>query len=423
MVNQSYFLKNVERSFRLGNESKAIGLTNETDFWNGQDIKVDNQQLINFGTCGYLGLETDRRLIEKSMDYASRFGTQFSVSRAYLKSNLLDELETRLSKIFNNKKVFVFSSTTLAHMSVLPVLISDKDLIILDKQVHFSVQTGTGLLASKKVATRMVKHNDMEKLEQYILHYKDRYDKIWYMVDGVYSMFGDVAPMRDINALMQKYEQLHVYVDDAHGMAWCGSNGSGAIFDDIAVPERVVLSSTLAKGFGATGGFVVFPTEEFYNKVWQFGGPLSYSHPLAPAILGASVAAGDILLSPEIEVLQQDLKDKIDYCNDLLESTNLPILSNPNTPINFIGVGELETGCQLNKKMIDDGFYVNLALFPTVPTNNTGMRFTITRHVDKQQIYNFVEALGYHYEQTLREQNTCVEEVSKAFNLKVPEMA
>jgi len=401
----------------MGNESKAIGLVNETDFWNGQDIKVDNQRLINFGTCGYLGLETDRRLIEKSMDYASRYGTQFSVSRAYLKSSLLGDLEDRLSKIFNNQKVFVFSSTTLAHMSVLPVLIDAKDLIILDKQVHFSVQTGTHLLTPQKVAMRMVKHNDMDKLEQYILHYKDRYEKIWYMVDGVYSMFGDKAPIQEVNTLMQKYEQLHLYVDDAHGMAWCGNNGSGAIFDEIAVSERVVLSSTLAKGYGATGGFVVFPTEEFYNKVWEFGGPLSYSHPLAPAILGASIAAGNILLSPEIKVLQQDLMDKIEYCSELLKDANLPILSNPNTPINFIGVGELETGCRLNKKMIDVGFYVNLALFPTVPTNNTGMRFTITRHVNKRQIYTFVEALKYHYEQTLREQNTCVEEVSEAFNL------
>jgi len=237
------------------------------------------------------------------------------------------------------------------------------------------------------------------------------------MVDGVYSMFGDFPPIDKLNALMSKYEQLHLYVDDAHGMAWAGKKGAGTIFNQIKHADRLVLATTMAKGFGSVGGIVVFPDEDMYTKVKKFGGPLSYSHPIPPAIVGAGMAATDILLSEEINTIQNELANRISYCNQLLGNSGLPILSHPDSPIKFIGIGNLETGFKLNKKVLDEGYFVNMALFPTVAINNTGMRFTITRHVTINQIYDFVEVLKFHYFKTLQEANTEIRTVQKFFKL------
>jgi len=416
-IHYTKLLKSISDVYDSGKKAKVICLENTTKTWNGQQLQIDDKEMVNFGTCGYLGLETDRRLIERSMEYTNKFGTQFSVSRSFLISDIVTNLEHQLSKVFDNSEVFVFSSTSLAHGSVLPIIIHHKDAIVLDKQVHFSVNSGTQLIPSKDVPRLMVKHNNMNMLEGCIKRLKDKHEKIWYLVDGVYSMFGDFPPIRELNELMSKYEQLHLYVDDAHGMAWAGKNGSGTIFDKIIHRDRLVLSTTMAKGFGSIGGIVVFPDKKLYSKVQKFGGPLSYSHPLPPAVVGAGMAVTDILLSPEIYKIQEELADRINYCNHLLEQTDLPIMSHPRSPIKFVGVGELDTGFKVHRKILDNGFYINVALFPAVPINNTGLRFTITRHVNKEHIKQFVQTVQHHYHETLQEESIELRSVRKAFKL------
>jgi len=222
-VHYTKLLNTIANVIDSGSNAKVIHLENRADNWNGREMTVNQEKLINFGTCGYLGLETDRRLIDRSKEYLDKFGTQFSVSRSYIISSLVTDLEDHLSQVFDGQKLFVFSSTSLAHVSVLPIIIGIEDAIIFDKQVHFSVQNGAHLAKSNH-APVMIKHNNMKMLERTIERLKDQRQKIWYMVDGVYSMFGDFPPVDELNALMSKYEQLHLYVDDAHGMAWAGKN-------------------------------------------------------------------------------------------------------------------------------------------------------------------------------------------------------
>ncbi len=415
-IHYTKLLNTISNVYDAGKTAEVICLENRTENWNGQELNINQKELINFGTCGYLGLETDRRLIDRAMEYTDKFGTQFSVSRSFLISSLVTDLEDHLSEVFDGQKLFVFSSTSLAHISVLPIIIGSEDAIIFDKQVHFSVQNGANLAKSHHSPV-MIKHNNMIMLERTIERLKDSHQKIWYMVDGVYSMFGDFPPVDELNALMSKYEQLHLYVDDAHGMAWAGKKGAGTIFNQIKHADRLVLATTMAKGFGSVGGIVVFPDEEMYTKVKKFGGPLSYSHPIPPAIVGAGMAVTDILLSDEITTIQNELANRISYCNQLLANSGLPILSHPDSPIKFIGIGDLETGFKLNKKVLDEGYFVNMALFPTVSLNNTGMRFTITRHVSLNQIYDFVEVLKFHYFKTLQEAGMEIRTVQKFFKL------
>lgn len=386
----------------------------------GRFIQIKDKTLLNFGTCAYLGLDTHPKVVETAIEYVRKFGVQMPISRAYASSQITESLEEKLSKIYN-KPVIVFPSTSAAHISVVPTLVGSDDVVLLDQQVHISVQTAVQLLRQKGTHIDMIRHSNLEMLEYRINELKDKHHHIWYMVDGVYSMYGDAAPLKEIIALLDKYPQLYLYIDDAHGMSWEGKNGGGFVFGEVPIHEKMMLMSTLGKGFGAIGGIAIFPNKETHWKVRVWGGPLTYSHPHSPAILGAAHASADIHLSDEIIVLQKDIQSKIKYCHTLLMEKNLPILSDPRIPIKFIGAGQPKTGYNLIKGVIDDGFFVNIGIFPGVPIKNTGMRFTISTNVEYTDIEKMVDSIEYNYYKALEKDQISDNEVRKAFRLPINE--
>lgn len=416
-INHHNFIDTINDMLIEAKKRGVIQLQYNSDSWAGNSMLVEKSEMLNFGTCGYLGLEIHPRIAERAIEYTKAFGTQFSVSRAYLTSKSNFILEDLLSEIFGGNKVISFTSTTIAHTAVLPIVLDHDDLIILDQQCHVSIQTAAQLMRAKGVSIEMIRHNNIEMLESKIKSLGDKYNKIWYMIDGVYSMYGDVAPIDEINVLMNKYPQLHLYVDDAHGMSWHGKNGCGRIYKETMENGRTIYVSTLAKAFGTMGGIVVFPNNYWYDKVIMHGGPLAYSHPIPPPMMGASIASAEIHLSEEIYDLQYKLKQRLDYANELLAQTNIPIMSYPDTPIYFVGTGQPVVGYNLNKRILDEGFYVNIGMFPAVPVKNTGLRFTITNHHSKRDIKAFIDAIIYHYPKALEQESKQMNDVRRAFGL------
>ena len=391
-------------------------LVNEDEIYSGRTIKVKKQELINLGMCEYLGLGLDERLKKGAIEYIEKYGLQFVVSRGYVTSKINIELEQTLSSIFHGN-VIVASSTSLGHIGVIPSIIRDEDAIILDHQVHASIQHAVQMIKPRGVTVEMIRHSNLEMLELKICELKDRHSKIWYMIDGVYSMFGDFAPIKEIETLLNKYEQFYLYVDDAHGMSWTGKHGSGYVLSQISLHPQMVLSTTLGKGFGVGGGIFVFPEGEIFNKFKNFGGALFFSAPLIPPAIGAALASAKIHLTDEIYSMQKDLADKIKYCNELLSKTQLPLFSSNQSPIFFIGMGMPGVGYNMVKRLMNEGFFINLAVFPGVPVKNTGLRFTISRYLKKDDIKNLINAIEYHYPLALKEENSTQNEVRKAFKL------
>ncbi len=166
------------------------------------------------------------------------------------------------------------------------------------------------------------------------------------------------------------------------------------------------------------GGLAIFPDEKTKHKVSIFGGPLGYSHPLSPALIGSAIASAKIMLSDEIKVMQNELRERMDYCNTLLSKTELIVVSNPLTPINCVGMGQPKVAYNMIKRLLNDGFFVNAALFPAVPIKKTGIRFTITRHIHKEDIKALVEAMEYHYPLVLEEEGITANHVKEAFEIK-----
>lgn len=398
-------------------KKKVMHLSSQEDEFNGEFLKINNKELINFGTCGYLGLEKHPHILAKSRDLLDRYGSHFSISRTYVKASYQDELENLISKIFDNHPVITFTSTSVAHQSVVGTIIQPSDLIILDQQVHYSVQYPCQFAKLQGTMVKMIRHNNMEMLEEFIKRGYNQYDKIWFMADGVYSMYGDLPHKKELLYLLEKYPKLHLYFDDAHGVGWTGTNGCGSVFEHFKHSKRVILMSTLAKGFGCIGGVAVFNDAEMHRRVNIYGGILAYTHPLSPANVGAAIGSAELLLSDKIHVYQKELKDSMEYLNVKLEELNLTNTSSNETPIYFIGTGSVKVAQNLVQRVLADGLYVNTATFPVVPNDKTGLRFTLTRHNTKEHIDQLVGSIGRNFHIAVDEEKEDLEKIYKTFNV------
>lgn len=402
--------------------SRRLGVTHlvtEDEHLDGSHIHVKGSELINFGSCSYLGLELDQRLKDAGKEAIDKYGLQFSSSRAYVSIGLYSELENLFEQMFG-QPVILAPTVTLGHIANIPVLVGDNDAVIMDVQAHASVQTAVDLIKVRRVHTEIIRHNRLDILEDKIKELSATHKKIWFMADGVYSMYGDFLPVNELLTLMNKYPQLHAYVDDAHGMSWTGPNGTGYVMSQLSgeFHERLFLVCGLAKSFGTAGGLLVYPNKTIRQLVRNCGKTMIFSGPIQPPVLGASVASAHIHLSDEIYELQNKLKKKINFFNQRAADYELPLIARSDSPIKFIGVGKPETGYMMVKMLIKLGFYVNLSVFPSVPYKNTGLRITLTNHLTEENINNLLYTIANQLPEALHLSNSSMENIYKAFKLK-----
>ncbi|MBZ9650873.1 aminotransferase class I/II-fold pyridoxal phosphate-dependent enzyme [Psychroflexus montanilacus] len=396
-------------------ESGAIHLYAEGKQMNGRQVQIKGKKLFHFGTTGYLGLEQDQRLKQGAIEAIQNYGTEFPLSKSYISHPLYAELESLMTDIYGHP-VVITKNSTLGHFGVIPSVVNDGDGVILDHQVHWSVQSAVAPLKLRSVPVEMIRHNNLDMLEDKLKKLQSKCHKIWYMADGMYSMYGDYAPIEELMMLCDKYPQLHIYFDDVHGMSWKGKHGSGYVMSILEkLPDRVILFGTMSKTFGASGAVMVCKDKNLQQRVKNFGGPLTFSVQLEPGSVGAAIASAKIHLSDEIYALQDELAERISYFNQCLSQTDLPLIVDNDSPVFYIGAGMPETGFNLMNRLMRLGFYVNIGFFPAVPVKNTGMRITISRHNQKEEIKGLVDALSEEFPKALKETGTTLERVHFAF--------
>jgi 7-keto-8-aminopelargonate synthetase-like enzyme len=411
------FIQTIDECLTNGVENGIFQVTLEDEVLNGREVTIEGRRVVNFGSCSYLGLEVDDRLKQGAIDAAIRYGTQYSSSRLFSKCNLYEELEGLFSQIFNNNPAILAATTTLSHLGALPILIHDNDLVILDHQVHGSVQLAVQLVKARGTKVEMIKHNRMDMLEDLITQNPNKYNKIWYMADGLYSMYGDYAPLKEIEYLLNKYPTFHFYVDDAHGMSWTGKHGNGYVLSQMELHPKMVLSTSLAKGFGTGGGITVLSDKEMMRKITTCGSSYTYSGPVQPPMLGASIASAKIHLSEEIYYHQDRLKEKLELTRSVIDQYDLPHVLPSNSPIFYIGLGLPRVGYNMVKRLLNEGFYTNIGIFPGVPVKCCGLRLAVTNGQTKEDIKNVLAAFQHHFPLVLEEEGQTVEDISANFNL------
>ena len=420
MPNSNAFIETTDQIISDGVRKGILHLYTDDSKLTGNQIILKGKPVINFGSCSYLGLEFDPRLKEASKKAIDNYGTQFAESRAYVSIQLYQELEEMFFRVFDAPCV-VTPTTTLGHIANIPVLMSSHDAIITDQLVHNSVNIAVKLLGGAGTHIEVVRHNRMDLLEDRIKLLRNKYQKIWYLADGIYSMFGDTAPMNDIYQLLDKYPCLHLYIDDAHGMSIHGKNGRGSVLDKRMFHPKMVLATSLAKAFATGGAVMVYPNKEMARKVRTCGGPLITSGPLQPAQLGAAIASAKIHLTDEIYVLQEELQQRIMFTNLMLKKYQLPVIAENNEAVFFVGVHLPKVGYNMVQRMLDAGYYVNLGIFPAVPMKNTGIRFTITRLHTFKQIEQMIGTMATELSKALQEEGVTYDDIYKAFKMPAPE--
>ncbi len=408
----------LERAFQVIDETKRIGIghlaTKSLPNGHTKAIDIHGKKIVPFSLSDYLMLMHDERIINGAIDSIRENGFNLSISREFLHLHKTDEAEEILAQVFDNP-VVLYPKTTLAHVGALPLLIDSKDAVILDHHVHATIAMAADMVRAHGAHLEPVRHNNMQKLEERIIELRKTHPKVWYLADGVYSMYGDVFPAREIEVLLNKYEEFYVYVDDAHGVSWTGKNGSGHVLSQIRQHPKMILAVSFGKGFGAGGGAIVCPSEEIKKLLVYLSGPLMFTGPLESTTLGGLIASSKIHLSPEITVLQSRLKELIDYFYDRCDELGLPLVDKTRTPTAFFPMGKSENIYISGKVFLSEGFSVTAGLYPAVPMKNVGIRVQITLYQEISDVEKLLQAMKGIYEKFEKEQGFSIEKTLSHF--------
>jgi 7-keto-8-aminopelargonate synthetase-like enzyme len=380
----------------------------------GRKIRLHGRELLSFGSCGYLGLEHHPLLIEGAIEATRAYGTQFASSRGYLSAPPYVEFEDTLSRIFEAHALTV-QTTTLAHQAMFDTFLTEKDAIVLDHQVHYSVQRAATLARATGTKVELVRHEHLERAEELITKLAREHRTVWFATDGITSMYGDLAPVGLIQRLLAIADNVRVYVDDAHGMSWCGKYGRGSILSRMAPHPRMVVATSLAKAFGAGGGLLVFQDEAERDRVRMCGGPCVFSGPLQPPLLGAALASAKLHLTDELPRLQAELADRVSYTNRRIVEAGLPLLVENETPIVFVRCGLPRVAAEIAQRLTRDGLYVNVSMYPAVPMRRAGLRCGITATHSHEDIDRLVDGLARHVPAVLSEEGVRMADLDDLF--------
>ncbi len=373
----AYLAEAMDASMHAAQQAGALMQTADNAQYAGRTVRVHDTELLNFACCSYLGLELRPDLQESAIGAIRRFGTQFPFPRAMLQSPLYEELSESLGRMTGGH-VVVAASTTLGHIAALPVLIEPSDAVVIDIAAHASLHTAVALL--RGIHVEPLRHNRADLLEKRVRALSAKHRRVWYVLDGLYSILGEFAPIDELRELLKRCPSLHLYVDDAHSTSWTGTHGRGYGLEKLEDRERVVVALSLNKAFSAGGGALVLPDRKMADRILRAGGPMVFSGALQPAQLGAAVASARLHLSDELGELQKELQAKLSLTVLLAQDFGVPLGDETLSPIFFLPCKSEAKTFEVVRLMRERGIGVTAAMYPIVPRNQAGIRFCITLH-------------------------------------------
>ena len=342
----------------------------------GTEAVFHGHRLIMCGSNNYLGLTTDPRVHKAAIEAVERFGTSCTGSR-FLNGTLElhEQLERELAEWVGKEAALVFSTGMQTNLGTISALVARGDVILLDKDDHASIVDGARLAWGE---TRRFKHNDMADLERVLKGIPQGKGKL-VVVDGLYSMGGDLAPLPEIAALCKKYG-ARLMVDDAHGLGVMGG-GRGTAAHLGATKQVDLIMSTFSKSFASLGGFIA-GDEPVIHYIKHHARSLIFSASIPAANAAAALAALKIMRE-EPERVQ-----RLDAIGQRMrrELTGMGFnIGNSVSPIIPILIGDNPRTLLAWKTLFEAGVFVNPILSPAVPAGMELLRTSyMASHTDEQ---------------------------------------
>src|SRR2546425_3203772 len=346
--------------------------------------KVDGKNVIVLCSNNYLGLANHPKLKQAAIAATRKYGAGSGSVRVIAGTmDLHVKLEKELAAYRGTESSITFQSGYATNLGTIMCLVDERDLIISDELNHGSIIDGCRLTKAER---RVYKHKDMGDLEKQ-LQETERFRRVLVITDGVFSMDGDIAPLKDIVRLAQEHGAV-TYVDDAHGDGVLGENGRG-ITNHFHLEGKVdVDMGTFSKAFGCVGGYVVGSKDlctYLQNKVRSY--LLSGSHP--PAIAGACIAA--IQLVKKNPSLVKKLWTNTRYFKKALKDLGFDT-GQSETPITPVMVGESGIAHKLADEMFKLGVFVLPITYPMVGKDKARIRTIVTSAHTKKDLDQATDA-------------------------------
>lgn len=350
---------------------KSKGLYNEINVITGQNgpiIEIEGKKLINLSSNNYLGLATNKRMVEASIKATEKYGVGAGAVRTI--NGTLDihiELEKKLAAFKHTEAAIAFQSGFNCNMAAISAVMNKKDAILSDALNHASIIDGCRLSGAKIIR---FEHADMDDLRAKAKEAKESglYEKIMVITDGVFSMDGDIAKLPEIVKIAEEFD-LITYVDDAHGSGVLGK-GAGTVHH-FGLSDKIDFQiGTLSKAIGVVGGYVA-GTKDLIDWLKVRGRPFLFSTSLTPASAGACIEAINILT--ESTELHDKLWENGNYLKKELKELGFDI-GHSETPITPCIIGDAAKAQEFSKRLYEEGVYAKSIVFPTVPLGTARVR-------------------------------------------------
>ncbi len=384
-MNTERYSKKLEIIKESGNYRKLRNIQH-----NGFLIHEDGREMLNLSSNDYLGLSSYPKLLEEFYEQTDVRALPYSaVSSRLLSGNheYYEMLENDLCDLYDKEAALVFSSGYHANIGILPALTSKRDLIVADKLVHASVIDGLRLSESEMFRYR---HLDMEHLRKLLQQNRDKYENIFIVTESVFSMDGDVADLQELCEIKKEFDAF-LYVDEAHAVGVRGTNGLGCCEEQACIEDIDFIVGTFGKAFASVGAFVVC-SQLFREYLINTQRSLIFTTALPPV----NVAWTRFVLNhmPDFYDLRIKLSTTADKLRQVLADKGFETRGGSHI-VPWV-CGSNENSIEMADLLRDNGFFALPVRYPTVPKNESRIRFSLNAAIPDEDygcLFEFIDCL------------------------------
>lgn len=348
-------------------------------------VKIKGKDVLMFGSNSYLGLTNHPKIKEAAKKAIDKYGTGCAGSRFL--NGTLDihiRLEERLADLVGMDGALCYSTGFQVNLGVVSVLTGRKDHVFLDELDHASIIEGSRLSFSRVLK---FKHNDMHSLENKLKHCTPESLKL-IVVDGIFSMEGDIIKLPELVSLAEKYNAT-IMVDDAHSIGVLGKNGSGTS-SHFGLTDKVdLIMGTFSKSLASLGGFIA-SDKDTINYIKHNSRTLIFSASMTPASAASVLAAVDIMVSEPERI--QHLWDITRYALKGFKDMGFDT-GKSETPIIPLFIRDDIKALMLTQRLLADGVFVNPVVSPAVPKEDCLIRYSLMATHTREQVTTSVEKI------------------------------